>query len=332
MVPRIIDGDILVTKEGFIFYAFGYCHPPGRVISFLKYVPEEFAYLFNIEWLDYEWVYSGKRYLRPRQLYSPGVFSEIIRAFKRSFPQYLYYHETLKRYLISVPLASIRELYTPRSALRRLLEKDHRDPLEDKALRLIRMLSSSSGVAPDFFGVHGSICLGMHNERSDIDIAVYGASNYRRVLRAIQHLETEGAVKLLRGTSVEALRGNTGMFEGTRFVVNAVRLDAEIKCSDSIYRPRGEVVVECLVEDDSECVFRPAIYRVTDCVLLKGQFDAKSLKEVVSMIGLYRCVARKGDRIVVRGMLEEVIGEEKYFRVVVGSGLSREYIALVPRR
>ena len=329
---RIRDGDILVTGEGFIFYAFGYCHPPGRVVSFLKYVPREYADLFSIEWLDYEWTYSSKRYLRPKRLYSPEVFSEIIRVFKRNFPQYLYYHETLGRYLISVPLANIKELHTPRNALRRLLEKDRRDPLENKALRLIHLLSSVSGVALDFFGVHGSICLGMHNERSDMDITVYGASNYRRVLWAVKRLETRGAVKLLRGTSVEALRENTGMFEGTRFVVNAVRLDTEIKCSKSIYRPHGEVVVECLVEDDSECVFRPAIYKVKDCVLLKGLSSAEPPREVVSMIGLYRCVARKGDRIVVRGMLEEVIGQERYFRVVVGSGLPHEYIALVPRR
>ena len=37
--PR--DGDTFVTKEGFIFYVFGYEHPPNRVFAFLKYIPSE---------------------------------------------------------------------------------------------------------------------------------------------------------------------------------------------------------------------------------------------------------------------------------------------------
>ncbi len=327
------DGDIIVTEDYFIFYTFGYCHPPDRVTAFLKYVPEEYAVLFNLEWLDHKWSYTGRRYLRPRQLYSPRVFSEIIKTFKQHFPYYLHYSEDLGKYVVSVPLSKVLKIRTPKEALRDLLKRESRDWLEEKAVKLVKLVSRVAEVPLSNLGIHGSISLGMHGKGSDIDIAVYGASNYRKVLNALLQLEREGVVRILRRTSVETLRGNTGIFEGTRFVANAVRTDEEIRCPNVRFKPIGEVVAECLVLDDEECVFRPAVYRVECREVIKGGFDPAALREVVSMVGLYRCIAKKGHTIIARGMLEEVRGEEEYLRIVVGSGvLSREYLALVPRR
>lgn len=34
-----LDGDIIVTKENFIFYTFRYEHPSDKVFTYLKYIP-----------------------------------------------------------------------------------------------------------------------------------------------------------------------------------------------------------------------------------------------------------------------------------------------------
>ena len=45
------DGDVVIMVNGFIMYVFGYEHPPGRVVCFLKYVPEKHVNKFHLEWL-----------------------------------------------------------------------------------------------------------------------------------------------------------------------------------------------------------------------------------------------------------------------------------------
>jgi predicted nucleotidyltransferase len=80
-------------------------------------------------------------------------------------------------------------------------------------------------------------------------------------------------------------------------------------------------------------MFRPAVYDVRNYVPI----DRESIlagntvpNTVVSMIGYYRNIAKKGDRIRTSGMLERVerVGTGKArFRVVVGTASSEdEYI------
>lgn len=44
-------GDIVFTREGFIFYTFRHEHPPGRAFAFLKYITSEHASLFPISYI-----------------------------------------------------------------------------------------------------------------------------------------------------------------------------------------------------------------------------------------------------------------------------------------
>ena len=95
----------------------------------------------------------------------------------------------------------------------------------------------------------------------------------------------------------------------------------------------GDVTFSCEVVDDSEAMFRPAIYPVKNCQPTDPAsklMDGKVPEKVVSMIGYYRNVARHGEKIKVSGTLERVenveTGESTY-QVVVGTGTSEdEYI------
>ena len=60
--PR--DGDAIITKDNFIFYVFGYEHPPNRTLAFLKYIPMEYAKFFPIKYLKKKWNFKGKTLCR----------------------------------------------------------------------------------------------------------------------------------------------------------------------------------------------------------------------------------------------------------------------------
>ncbi len=83
-------------------------------------------------------------------------------------------------------------------------------------------------------------------------------------------------------------------------------------------------------------MFRPAMYGIGDCQPLNQniQIESDHMPSVaVSMIGLYRNIARKDDYIEVSGVLEQVeelrTGKTS-FQLVVGSGTTqREYMQLV---
>jgi predicted nucleotidyltransferase len=113
---------------------------------------------------------------------------------------------------------------------------------------------------------------------------------------------------------------------------NAIRKPEEIhtKYGTFSYTPVTSVKLQCMVKDDSESMFRPAIYKTEDC---KPTDPASELPKdkipefVVSMIGCYRNIARTGSKIKVSGMLEKVENVktgEVFHQVVVGTGTSED--------
>ncbi|MBA7649274.1 hypothetical protein ES703_57070 [subsurface metagenome] len=321
------DGDAVLTTHGFIFYVFGYEHPADRYHGFLKYVPRDRSDAFEVEWLDLGWRMEGRDIIRPLELYSPESYTEMVEGFREHFPEYLYRSEQLDRWMITVPRDHIERVFRPSERLKEILEKGASDSLEEEALSLIQTLAETSGVSLDFFGVHGSISLGTSRSESDIDLSVYGASNFKLVKKGLLKAEEAGLLKLKRGDRLELKRLNSGVYNGRDFVVNATRLASEIDDRPQSYRPVGPVEAECLCVRDDEAMFRPAVYRVQGCMSLDEAVDVGDVSEVVSMIGSYRDLVAKGEGIRVRGFLEEVArGDESWLRVVVGSGRAGEYL------
>ncbi len=321
------DGDAVLTTHGFIFYVFGYEHPADRYHGFLKYVPRDRSEAFDVEWLDLGWRMEGRDIVRPLELYSPDSYTKMVEGFREHFPEYLLYSPQLDRWMITVPMERIRRVFRPSERLKEILKKGASDRLEEEALSLIKMLAETTGVSLDLFGVHGSISLGTSREESDIDLSVYGASNFRLVKRGLLEAEEAGLLSLKRGDRAEGKRLNGGVYNGRDFVVNATRLASEIDVRTRTYRPMGPVEAECLCLSDDEAMFRPAVYGVQDCTSPVGAVDVSGVSEVVSMIGSYRDLVSKGERIRVRGFLEEAArGDERRLRVVVGSGRAGEYL------
>jgi len=228
-----------------------------------------------------------------------------------------------------VPKNLIKKVFFPCKRLQHLLNKKILDPLETKAINLIKLLSDESGVSITDFGIHGSISLGMHTEKSDVDISVYGAKNFRRVKRSVAKLDEDGPVVLFKSNPIERIRCNRGVYEEKNFVFNATRKSEEIteQYGAVSYKAIKPLKFSCKVVNADEAMFRPAKYHIEDFVPLNRSYETeKKPKTVVSMIGEFRDIAKAGDRIKVQGMLERVEGKVTTYRVVIGSGFGKEYI------
>jgi len=335
-----MDGDAFVTHDGFIFYTFGYEHPADRVFAFLKYIPSKYRRLFRIGYLSTRWKLDSSELVRPKHLYSPSNFRKYSEIFRRSFPSYLYYCTYREKEVICPLRSTIKRVYTPHQRLKALLEKRNWKRLENLTLELINFLSDASSVPIDDFGIHGSIALGMATNHSDIDLVVYGAENFRRLEAAVNKQIRLGSLAPIAFNRAEPSGLLRSQFKEESFVCTAVRKKEEINVAygDCEYSVIAPVKFQCKVTGDNEAMFRPAMYKIKGYKPLDQDSQLEpDLKPsvVVSMIGLYRNIAKKGDYVEVSGVLEQV--EELQtgrtsFQVVVGSGTNEnEYMRLVSK-
>jgi len=329
--PR--DGDAIISKDNFIFYVFGYEHPPSRVLAFLKYIPSEHTDLFPIRYLKKKWNFRGKILRRPEKLYTAKNYQILMNSLKKNFGHYVYFCPYRMKEVISVPFNYVKEVYVPKDCLQKLALSSKRDDLQKLALELISLISAEAKVDFEDFGIHGSIALNMHSASSDIDFVVYGSKNFRRVEKAMEKLAEDGEINYVFTTRLDRIRKYRGRFKGTIFVYNAVRKLGEIKTKygENRYEPVKPVKFRCEVLEDEEAVFRPAIYKIGDYLPLNNESQVeKPPEQIISMIGAYRNIARKGQKIEVSGMLERVENIESgktYYQVVVGTGkMENEYI------
>jgi predicted nucleotidyltransferase len=333
---QLRDGDVILTKKGFIFYTFGYLHPADYIVGFLKYLPLDYKEFFDtkIDFLKWKWKLNDIVLVRPAELYYGDNLLSLLR---KHFSEYLFFSKVFKKEVIAVPKSEIRNVFIPKIGLSQLLSKQNPDKLEEEAISIIKLLSKKSKVPLTSFGIHGSILLGTHNEKSDIDIAVYGSSNFSRVKDALSTLVSESPeIKYLLENKFDKLRRNRGLYNSRRFVINATRQKEEIQevYGKKIYTPLSEINFQAKISDNTEAVFRPAHYKITDFINLSSSFKQVIPSEVVSMIGQYRDIAGTGDRIQGTGILEEV--QDKLnkisYRVVIGSGRTNEYIDLLTNK
>ena len=269
---------------------------------------------------------------RAEKLYTAQNYQAFLETFRNNFPNYVYSCPFRGKEVISAPLNSIKKVYIPKECLHFLTKLKRKDSLQKMTLKFINLLSSESDIAVEAFGVHGSIALDMHTLKSDIDIVVYGSRNFRTLETAISRLVEAGTLNYVFNNRLDAARRYKGRYLNTIFMYNAVRKPEEVnsKYGTFKYSPLTHIKFHCTIKDDTEAMFRPAIYKIKD-YKPADQVSALPKDEIpeliVSMIGCYRNIAKQEGKIRVSGMLERVENLETgevFHQVIVGTGTSEE--------
>jgi predicted nucleotidyltransferase len=330
------DGDTFVTSDGFIMNTFGYEHPDDRVFAFLKYIPAKYKDLFNVEMLTRTWKFGTNpltsQLFRAEKLYTAKNYQTFIEAFRKNFPNYLFYDQTRSKELITAPLDKIEQVFVPKDRLVWLQNLKNPDPFQQMALEIIDLVHKESGVPYADLGLHGSTALEMHSQESDIDFVVYGTENFRRMEETIQTLVNQGTLSYIAGNRIEAARHFVGKYKGKIWMYNATKKSEEIHGAygDYTYTPLAPVRFWATVCDDTQTMYRPAAYKITNYKPQDAQSELELDKvpvQVVSNIGCYRNVARTGQQIKVAGTLEIVQStrdDSSFYQVVVGTATSEE--------
>jgi len=302
------------------------------VFAFLKYIPSELQALFNVEMLERTWKFGDKTLFRAEKLYTAENYKSFIETFRKKFPEYIYYCYLRHKELISAPISRIEKVFVPKERLQALIKLEKPDRIQRMALDLVNMLSQESGVGLSDFGIHGSIALNMHSEESDIDFVVLGSANFRKVEATIDRLVNTGTLRYIFGNRLDAARKFKGKYKDKIWMYTATRKPEEFPPPYGTLRfsALSPVKFQCTVSDDTEAIFRPAIYKFTDYKPLDVMSELPADRVpacILSNIGCYRNVARKGDKIKVSGMLERIesnkTGEVTY-QVVVGTATTED--------
>lgn len=328
------DGDTLVTREEFIFSVFGYEHPRERVFAFLKYIPAKHRDLFNVAFLERTWKYGRVKLFRAEKLYTAQNYQTLLRALQNRFPSYVYYCPFREKDVISTPLTSVKKVYIPRQCLHSLMKQKKRDNLQEMTLSFVDLLSSESGIDYEDLGVHGSVALDMHTSKSDIDLVVYGAENFRKLEKTVDRLVKAETLSYQSNNRLDTARRFKGKYQKKTFMYTAIRKSEEVKVKYGMFKfsPIATLKFRCTVKDDREAMFRPATYEIENYKAANAESELgkdRIPRLLVSMIGCYRNVARKGDVIRVSGMLERVENvetKEVFHQVVVGTGTNEDEI------
>jgi predicted nucleotidyltransferase len=329
------DRDYLTTPEGYIFAVIGNVHPADRVIAYLKYVPDEHG----------KWGQGRSRYRRALRHYNVPSVMDSMRFLSKNAPECIFESDVMGITLTAVPTNKIVMHLRPEERLSHLLSADHRDELENKAIRLVELISKNAAVSQESLGVTGSLLARIHDPAfSDIDLVVYGSNDALRVKAFLQNLEESPsgilrkldrasrdkwiaeridstALKRENVTCLLARKWNIGTFERTDFSLHAVHTEKEVRerYGDERYVPLGIVEACAKVVNASESMFMPAVYLV-ESANVKGVRSGCRVDRIISYEGLYADVAGEGEMVTCRGKLERFESASKIgHRILVGS-------------
>jgi len=323
------EGDFLETVDNFIFDVKGLVHPPDRVIAYLRYVPDEKGGRTRLE-VRYRKVYG----LREREAF-----------LRKNAAIYSYFDPIAHRRLQGVPLEEIKVLHEPIKKLQQLSAKKSLGPMEEDALELVKFLKSATGLPSTRFGISGSLLVDLHDENSDIDLIVYGVRESHKVLEALKGSECKkvlerydkaGIRRLYEARSMqnatsfsafimhEKRKFLEGRFRERDYFIRCIKdwSEVEEKYGDRHYYPLGSSIIRAVVDDDSENILTPCVYKVSQAQVLHGKKRAVP-SQIVSFRGRFCEQAFKGERVQARGRVERVVNRNgEWCRMAVGESLS----------
>lgn len=329
------DHDFIETVDGWLFGVVSDTHPPGRILTYLKYIPGKGL-----------WSRAGITYRRVLASYSTREVMSMLETVRELRPDYLFQDPATGEEFTYIPVGNIKRHYRCEERLRNIL-RNPGNSVENGCRMLVEKLSEKSGVTTGFYGVSGSILTELHNPASDIDLIVYGGRNFWKTVEASEQLQTAENRRHTKNILIKNYQSKypispedaeklaercvtRGIYRGYFYSLHAVRLLDEIRESygDKVYRGVGIARAVLRVTDASEGIFTPAVYRVEGRTTENHEVEALTCYDTT-----FAALLREGDTVEAVGKLEKVqdLRENRtYYSLLIGSTKTagREYIKI----
>jgi len=335
---RAREGDLIKTRDNVIFDVKGLVHPPDKVIAFPRFIPSSEGTRGHQKDL-YGKVYS---------------FTERFKFLEQKSPELMVHDPVFDEVLCEVPIDTIKKHYKPVEKLRELRLSKTLGGLERKAVQLAEAVKEAADIPWSSMGVSGSLLVGLHTLKSDIDPVVYGVESCRRAYAALQSLlKDEGShfksysredlralfdfrskdtiMSFEDFIKVESRKAFQGKFMGTDYFIRFVKdwNQTSEQYGDVCFRNCGYAKIAAIVADDSEALFTPCTYKIENAKVVEGA-TLQPILEIVSFRGRFCEQARKGEAIIAQGKVERVIDKRKereHYRIILGNKPS-DYMVL----
>jgi predicted nucleotidyltransferase len=335
---RVREGDLIKTENDVIFDVKGLVHPPNRLIAFPRYIPSPQGT-------------RGKQKDLYGKIYS---FSERFKFLEQNMHDLIVHDPVFDETLCEVPINIIKKHYEPIEKLRLLRTSKTLGDLERKAVQLAEALKEAADIPWSAIGISGSVLVGLHTAKSDIDPVVYGVENCRKAYAALENLLKDGeshfkpysreelqALFDFRSKDtimnfedfarVERRKAFQGMFDGTDYFIRFVKDWSQIneQYGDICYKNSGYAKITATIADDSEALFTPCTYKIENVKVVEGP-KLESILEIASFRGRFCEQAKSGEAVTAQGKVERVTDKRKereYYRVILGNKPS-DYMVL----
>ncbi|MBD3192206.1 MAG: hypothetical protein GF308_16315 [Candidatus Heimdallarchaeota archaeon] len=327
----IIEGFFLQTVDDLIFDVKGITHPKDKKIAYVRYVP----------------IKGGTRSRGSSQTKYKKIYDleKRYKFIKNNYPHYLFNDPKGRGLLQVVPHHLLKTIFDPRIKLVRIREKQSPERLEKLVIEFVDNLLALSDVSSRALGISGSILVDLPRKGSDIDLVVYGRDNGQKLYQAMPRVfGSSNAIHRYSREELKELWKNRGQehqisfseffqlekdkrlqgkIKGTEFYIRLVLLPEEYyePYEKTVIESLGEIELEGTVEKNGTQIFTPCIYHLTGVTVLSKEEKKLDIlpSRIFSVRGRYCELAHKGDRVRVRGKLEQIRNDrEKYFQVVLG--------------
>ena len=298
--------DFIQTKHGLIFAVVSYQPQDDKVGCFLRYVFED-----NV-WKKVDTEKANT-------------------LLKQSYSQYCYQSKQFDASFHAVAVSEIIKHYRPEDRLQAILQRKPTDEIEQKLHKLIPILVRH-GVDCNFLGLTGSMLINQQQNKSDIDLVVYGREAFNQTRQAVQKALAESIIDRLSIALMkdnydrragelsyeefswhENRKFNKAAIDGTKFDIVMLCLASELEKDYQQNQKQGNLTFKTKVVDDHRAFDFPAFYVVDD----------ELTPEVVSFTHTYVGQAKTGEIIEISGTVERNVTTGKC-RLIVGSSREAE--------
>jgi len=343
---KLRDRDAIISREGLIFRVFGYTHPPKAYVCDAEYAS---AKIFKSE---------NPKAVRGRE--QPCFYKfyedEGWKFIKSRFPKHLIFHEMLNKKVVGVEHTNIAAVRKPQEEIEKLAQTKLKDKLLDALQNILSFISLNSNLSTENFGVFGSLLHRFyHPEFSDIDLIVYGRKSLSELQEILQEAYKNNDSLLSNEFEKEnAIAGKCWRFlnyspkeflwHQQRKLIYALLKDKQqhriktefepVKDWKEIrneYNSKARIVQKgwtrtlARITDDADAPFIPSVYLIEPLEVLSGPKEACEAKRILSYMEEFRLQARKDEKVIVEGELEEVTNPKTNFNQITLTYCPRYY-------